>query len=48
MIQSCANLLLEDDDARLGLSKADKKKFIEEVLKEFYNNDNPYDYIGDE
>ena len=31
MIQSCANLLLEDDDARLGLSKADKKKFIERL-----------------
>tara|TARA_R110002020_G_scaffold430946_3_gene640672 strand:+ start:6284 stop:9934 length:3651 start_codon:yes stop_codon:yes gene_type:complete len=31
MLQSCANILLEDDDAALGLSKADKKKFIEKL-----------------
>ena len=30
------------------LKEIDGKKFIEEILKEFYNNDNPYDYIGDE
>jgi len=31
MIRSCANILLDDDDARLGLSKKDKEKFIERL-----------------